>query len=122
MKMKDKTRQLCRINRVRTFEAFSSSKPSRHLISPNKKQKASDFRFRSSQVEAQRARRLAMAVALASLASSALASLAAALIAIWLCSRFVLPRIISFAVRRLRDRPREFVSPEKTRVSAASSS
>ena len=63
-----------------------------------------------------------MAVALASLASSALASLAAALIAIWLCSRFVLPRIISFAVRRLRDRPRAFVSPEKTRVSAASSS
>jgi hypothetical protein len=63
-----------------------------------------------------------MAVALASLASSALASLAVALIAIWLCSRFVLPRIISFAVRRLRDRPRAFVSPEKTRVSAASSS
>jgi hypothetical protein len=63
----------------------------------------------------------AMAVALASLASSALASLAAALIAIWMCSRFVLPRIISFAVRRPRDRPRAFVSPEKTRVPSASS-
>lgn len=65
-------------------------------------------------------RGLAMAVALASLASSALASLAAALIAIWLCSRFVLPRIISLAVRRLRDHPRAFVSPEKTRVAASS--
>ena len=56
-----------------------------------------------------------MAVALASLASSALASLAAALVAIWLCSRFVLPRIISLAVRHLRDKLRAFVTPENTR-------
>jgi hypothetical protein len=113
--MKDKTsRQLVTDQSRSNVEAFASS---HHQPKP----KSVRFSFPKFTGRSATGAWLAMAVALASLASSALASLAAALIAIWMCSRFVLPRIISFAVRRPRDRPRAFVSPEKTRVPSASS-
>ena len=113
--MKDKIRSIA-------FERRSLQMFSRRVISRlSPKNKIGRFLFPKSTGRSATGAGLAMAVALASLASSALASLAAALIAIWMCSRFVLPRIISFAVRRPRDRPRAFVSPEKTRVPSASS-
>ena len=99
----------------------SLSRDESSAASPEIEEKSASTFVSEAHRSTRNGRGAAMAVALASLASSALASLAAALIAIWMCSRFVLPRIISFAVRRPRDRPRAFVSPEKTRVPSASS-